>query len=463
MKTNPIILVLLIIVFPFALSGQTVNDFCGVGDYPFPNQSNIYNQSIDPEYLASISTPVVFNIFFWGINDDHGYSTDPFTENKALGLVARLNIAYNNNNIFFKYRGFDFINETDIYNNADGIEDIKAYALANNKFKADAFNMYIPLQFTTTGLTGEALYASTFSAVKASMLNTYIPAHEIGHNFNLLHTFYEYDESSCERVTRIISDPLYNANIAGDRITDTDACPTLSTGVNNDCVYFGTQTNYYNEDFNISEATVRTFMSHISVNSPCPNSFTVGQKVRIRTAINNPVFAPVTTTVESLYEPYKGTYYNVGPTLPEHIPQFQPGFEYRFVACNCNCPQPAPYGIPFTYNVANVLKYVSPNETNYATIFHPNHSAINIEEVDIAFQNIQVERCYDNFNRAPIGGSITRFNDAVFNNNITLTPQDSLGINNPNLINDLQQGLYKIEKVFIDGYNEETVIYKGNN
>ncbi|MDC8001443.1 hypothetical protein POV26_10355 [Aequorivita todarodis] len=206
-------------------------------------------------------------------------------------------------------------------------------------------------------------------------------------------------------------------------------------------------------------------MSYIPWSSPCPDSFTVGQKVRVWQTINdNPaVFGPVETDIASLYEPYKGTYYNAGPTLPEHIPLFQPGFEYRFVECNCNCPQPAPYGTPFNYNVARVLKYVSPNETNYATIFHPNHSAINIEEVDIAFQDTQVERCYDNFNRTPSGGSITKFNDDVFNSNITVTPQDSLGINNPNLINTLQQGLYKIEKVFIDGSNEETVIYKENN
>jgi len=349
---------------------------------------------------------------------------------------------------------------------ATGISQIRTYALANDKFKPDAFNMYIPLKFTRTGLTGEAFYNSTFSAVKAIFLNTYLPVHEIGHNFGLKHTFHNYDNSSCERVTRIPTDINYNADEAGDEVTDTDACPKLSSGVNhNDCLYTGTETNFYNEDFNISEATVRTMMSYIPWSSPCPNSFTVGQKIRAwQTIVDNPnVFGPGETTVASLYEPYKGTYYNAGPILPNQIPLFQPGFEYRFVACNCSCSQPAPYGTPFTYDVARVLKYVSPNETNYSTIFHPNHSAINIEEVDIAFQNVQVERCYDNFNRTPSGGSITRFNDDVFNNNITLTPQDSLGINSPNLINDLQQGLYKIEKVFIDGSNEETIIYKGNN
>jgi hypothetical protein len=51
----------------------------------------------------------------------------------------------------------------------------------------------------------------------------------------------------------------------------------------------------------------------------------------------------------------------------------------------------------------------------------------------------------------------------VINTNITVTPQDSIGINSPTLIDDLQQGLYKIEKNIIDGSTEETIIFKGNN
>jgi hypothetical protein len=51
----------------------------------------------------------------------------------------------------------------------------------------------------------------------------------------------------------------------------------------------------------------------------------------------------------------------------------------------------------------------------------------------------------------------------VLNNNITITPQDSLSINNQNLIQNLENGLYKIEKDYDDGATQQTVIYKGNN
>lgn len=156
MKTISIKLVLLFLTIPFISFAQATNDYCGVGDHPDPNPDGVYNQSIDPNYLASINAPVVYNIFFWGINDDDGNSTNELTEAKALGVVARLNIAFNNNNIF-KYRGFDIINETDIYI-ADDIEDILDYAIPNNKYNADAFNMYVPLRFTSSSLTGDAVF-----------------------------------------------------------------------------------------------------------------------------------------------------------------------------------------------------------------------------------------------------------------------------------------------------------------
>lgn len=50
-----------------------------------------------------------------------------------------------------------------------------------------------------------------------------------------------------------------------------------------------------------------------------------------------------------------------------------------------------------------------------------------------------------------------------YKTNATLTPKDSVGINNPALINELQPGLYKVEKNYNDGSSQETVIVKQNN
>lgn len=74
-----------------------------------------------------------------------------------------------------------------------------------------------------------------------------------------------------------------------------------------------------------------------------------------------------------------------------------------------------------------------------------------------------VQKCYDNYNRKPKDGSVTRFNDNILNANITVTPKDSLSINNPVLINNLDPGLYKVEKNYEDGTTQETIIYKETN
>jgi hypothetical protein len=60
-------------------------------------------------------------------------------------------------------------------------------------------------------------------------------------------------------------------------------------------------------------------------------------------------------------------------------------------------------------------------------------------------------------------GCIINFVDGVPNGNYTITQQDSLGINNPTLIEDLQPGLYNIQANYQDGSTEQTMILKENN
>jgi hypothetical protein len=168
-----------------------------------------------------------------------------------------------------------------------------------------------------------------------------------------------------------------------------------------------------------------------------------------------------TTTVASLYEPYAGEYFDPNnPNDPLYKPLFQPGFEYRFFECDCDCPEPAPYeDISFTYT-QNIIKQVGKYESDYSTIYHPNHSAIGIKIENNPVFWPQPRRCYDNPNRRPVGGSLTRFNDNVFNYNITVTPKDSTGINSPLLIEQLVPGLYKIEKIYEEGNTEQDIIFK---
>lgn len=174
-------------------------------------------------------------------------------------------------------------------------------------------------------------------------------------------------------------------------------------------------------------------------------------------------YSAARTTLAALYEPYRGAYYVAGPVPSlRNDPLFQPGFDYSFVECCCNFPQPADYyNTSFTYG--NPVLTISKFETDYSLITHPNHTAINIKFDACDFNGQNTRKCYDNWNRAAINGKVTKFNDEIFNTNITITPQDSTAINNQNMVNDLPQGLYKIEKNYDDGAIEETVIYKQGN
>lgn len=195
--------------------------------------------------------------------------------------------------------------------------------------------------------------------------------------------------------------------------------------------------------------------------------FTDGQGVRMRETIENAaVLQPILTTVASLYEPYQGTYYFAGPTSPDHRPLFQPGFDYNFVHCGGQTPSgyqvyntPSDYNdITFAYDDNTLLNQVDKFSLDLNNINHPNRSAIIIEQLED-----QPRKCYHNVNRGASGGKVYKFNDNTFNYNYTLTVKDSLGINQPTLIQNLENGLYIIEKNFNDGTQEQKTILKTNN
>ena len=229
-----------------------------------------------------------------------------------------------------------------------------------------------------------------------------------------------------------------------------------------DCSYIsGFQFDNSNEHeaYKPSKADVANILSDAY---PCVDYvITLGQGIRAREALACGDYAPAIVPISALYEPYTGAYYD--PNIPNpqlYKPLFQPGFEYRFLECSCDCPDPVPYeDISFSYT-QNIIKEVSKYESDFSTIYHPNHSAIGIKIENNPVFWPQPRRCYDNPNYRPIGGSITRFNDNVFNTNITLIPKDSTGINNPNLIEQLQPGLYKIEKTYEEGNTEQDIIFK---
>jgi len=491
---------MLCLIFISNSFAQTDDFICGTPDDFTPDPENVYSKSIDVNYLATFE-PVVLNVFFWGINDDNGESTNKLTEQKALKAIATLNMKFNAYNIFFKYTGFDYINSTRFYiihrfnedsegPNESSLSDFTIFLAQNPEYmKSDALNYHIPR--STIGFAGAGYKSQLRTVVNSFSFNDpngRVVNHELGHVFNLDHTFLGWEnENFCEHVTRDPEDPNFNADDKGDKVVDTAAmpdflnerCRELDMPVNEvcpvelryfylnegDCTYFnpnGFDCSDPPAPYQISTEDVRNLMAYTL--GSCGFDLTTGQGVRMREYINDQpsLYAPITNTISSLYEPYKGDYYLAGPLPDDFKPAlFQPGFSYMFKDCCCGYPQPSDFeDTSFTVG-PHVVKFVDKTETVYESITHPNHAAFKILQLPTIVP--EYRKCYDNWNKAPIGGTVIKFNDNVFNNNITLTQKDSTGINNPNLIQNLPSGLYKIEKNYEDGAIQESVIFKENN
>jgi hypothetical protein len=471
------ILLMLVILLTTYANSQTEDFICGTLYNPDPNPIGVYSQSTDPVTLADFD-PLVFNIYFWGINKDDGSSGNPFTEQDALMLVQSLNIAYNPYKVFFKYYGYNYVNNSSIY--IETLNHIKTYFVLNDLLKEDSFNVFIPYQLLHPNgsgdlIAGAASINTTMSAINSFNVTPYTVIHEIGHNLGLLHTFNNYNNDNCEHVTRDptdVDDPLdpydtfFNAKTAGDWVVDTAASSKLrGSSVNEDCEYIDDGLDCQGTPYEIIEET-KNYMGYIEPD--CASVLTMGQGIRVRERIEedyNSIFTNTETIIASLYEPYKGNYPMYYPhPLPWQYPLFQPGFAYKFISCCCEYEQPSDYGdISFSFDNNTIISEFEPDEVNYQSIIHPNHAAIIIEEVDMAFEYSQIQKCYDNYSSPPIiGGTIITFNDGILNNNVTITPQDSSSINNPQLITNLQPGLYNVIKNFENGDAEETVILKEN-
>ena len=429
-----------------------------------------YSYSSNANDIANFA-PRVYNVKYYVLRKDDGSGNTFVTEAKLLEGIANLNIQFNQFNIFFKYRGFEDLNSTLHYKWETIGEFTTAlnYAKSIGKNDPNAINVYVPWSYAAGGVA-ERLIATNIGLPAVNVTRgTFV--HEMGHCFNLMHM--DSSGNNCENVTRDPNNTNFNADTRGDRVVDTPATRLLNSSDidTSTCLYVGNYTDCSTppQTYLIFEPDVRNFLmrgTYIDEVTCAKNYLTQGQGIRMLETIEidastNNILSAAETTVASLYEPYAGGYYGVGSIA---LPLFQPGFDYHFVTCDCDCEQPSPYGDAFSWSVSVHDKIVSKYETDYSTIFHPNHTAIIIN----SFQNADIsyldpQRCYDNDSGFFKSGKVTRFNDGVFNANVTITPKDSLGINNVNLIQELPNGLYNIEKNYLDGSADQTVIQKGNN
>lgn len=427
-----------------------------------PIPQDMYSHST--QFDKATNPHMIFNIKYWVLREDDGSSINITEEDDILISVANLNRKYNEFNIYFKYYGFEYVDDNTAYYET-------RYGIIKDRFNelgletGNSLNVILHDLFTD----GCSDWPGTFNMIYAPHLTEWVLWHEIGYNFGLYHTWEKW-HANCEHVTRDPASPYFNATTHGDRIVDTAAICSA--------------TLYNNYDYSICDFTQQGYdcqdppqpydldlvdlLNIMNINKPsniytCRTMFSTGQGVWMRETILGwpDIFVPVSASVSDLFEPYDGEY-ELCNGNENHNPKFQPGFDYEFIECRLydtnqqNCP--TPFGDhdfllgPDAYEEFD--SYESYDSSYNLPIIHPNHTAIYIADL-----NDYTNKCYDAWKNAS-AGKVKNFLDGVINTNYTIQYLDSLQINSPSLIPDLQNGLYNIEKNYNNGTNIQNTILK---
>ena len=428
----------------------------------------------------------VFNMFFHIIRNSNGDAV-PTNENTTLEAIAMLNRTYNQFDIYFKYLGFDYLDDNDFTD----VTSTEFYSDLNNtsQTRPDAFNVYIAHTVNGGNNAGKGRFNNTFSVFDDDYFLTASLPHEIGHNFYVLHT-HQGSTGACEHVNRD------NCLTNGDKICDTEAS------------YLFTQTNVHNigadqyEYVNPNNDTdcigdiyvnvpIRNFMSRnlLYVNNyynNLRNHFTQGQGIRARETIEdnpNNHFSDAQTTIASLFRPYKEEFNLSTPVivsttelrdgietctiqyLESFIHYFQPGFDYNFYLSN---------GTTIEHSHTLDELYSIQDDGLMRGIKIGQIDTSNIEPDEFGYQGISVDgvvnyiqMCYKPAKNCTLdpflrGQVLSSDNLANQNNNIKIL--NSQETKDPDLEQNLENGKFHIiNKTTNNGVTTQKTIYKDDN
>ena len=328
-------------------------------------------------------TQYVFNVFVHYIDGTVNQSEQ---ELKTLDMVGTLNLAYNDNGIFFKYAGYDNISNTETDPNTGITYDYNILTnnnigyLYDNHANNTSINIFVckhikstssRISGTTWTLGGNNVTKKVI-AIKFNGTDDYLPVlnnpyptndelkkqtlnHEVGHYFGLIHPHqrWKYDSNNqlvpvrddyrgCDALEEALDNSQWNT--LGDLVEDTnpdrvkmfyfyDYDPntdrfTAHPNYTTNCTMYW---NYYHPhtfcgtdiDQNLFDPPMHNIMAYYH---HCRVGFSQGQKDRMRAYIVNHINGGFLTnqlnTVESLYEPYA---YNtpVNVSSPEYTDQSQ--------------------------------------------------------------------------------------------------------------------------------------------
>lgn len=389
----------------------------------------------------------------------NGQQVYQFGENEIMEILKDMNVSFNPHNIFFKYKGFDISYNSNVSNGLQNGSTISSLGVTDNY----AYNIYF-VNYTHIG-HAYAIGGNTravFSFFTMSDLNrVQVLGHELGHCFNLLHVFNNYNSSECEHVTREVTSPLYNANIAGDLIHDTPAQDGNPWFTN--CVY--------NFNPNSTDCTGEPYVDVIPANflgydahSTCGFHFTPGQVIRMRSHLQNPFMPHVLqtfNTVESLYDPFQINYIPSDEIVSIEASELGEGFAQ---VCRINTMQHR-FQKSFDYLVEPDEK--SLNSINYTINELPEVSGIGHYKLTIFQVDPEIikpltlySRCVVCNDEPYIGGNIIS-TEVMGSYSFTQQTLNEIQVKDPNLLQNLESEKYHIiKKQTESGAVKQTVIYK---
>jgi hypothetical protein len=280
-------------LFSVAIINPVFSQWCGSSNA----RTNVQKTALTSQILTKqhSSEILVVEIYFNVLNSS---SSSNVTEQQCKNAVENLNNYFGPANIVFRYTGYSnrsYQSLTSINTDADfnNLRNINTNQQRLQVFLIDTFN---------GGSGGKAQFPGNYIALTKDYLDTFVLAHEIGHNFNLFHT---HHGGAYEPDPNIPAEAINGSNCAtaGDLICDTPADPRLFSGSGGNlnsstCTYTGG--GGYNPD-------TENIMSYTP--PECGDSFTHGQGDRMRGAlltIND--LQSIQEDKSTLAEPIKITY-----------------------------------------------------------------------------------------------------------------------------------------------------------
>ena len=427
-------------------------------------------------------------------------------EMKALDIVGILNYKFNNNGIFFKYRGYDNTNSDSNYDysiigdDANELYYLKDYVATDQNIDIFICNGF-PNQYTTgvtwswsypsSGLVADKIIFLRFdyipifnnaSPTNADMKYQTLP-HEMGHYLGLYHPHqrWKYDSNGnlitvgdsyqgCDAIEENLDGS--EATIYGDLLADTN--PDRVKSRYNLGYYTNCSLNWsgYHDDacgnhidqnlFNPSMDNVMAYYHY------CRAGFSPEQKDRMRAFINQynsgGFLTNELTTVESLYEPYETanpvpyqilytSQQDLAPGVPlyqtyyHYKNKFQKGFDYDFYAYE---PNPNSSNIIFTYLFSKqIFERPVTDET---------HLGIRINQIGT---DVVIYENRPNPVPGPTVTSSTIISSDINTNNQTTRNLNEQEANDPNLYQNLEsQKLHIIIKNLDNGEQDVKQIIK---